>query len=920
VESIIELGEDEASSVVGDTEHQLRRLIQTLRNREGRFALIFAVCNDSALRKALVREVANELRDQDVAELQITPTDFGLLDKMLQMPGAPQPLFVYGLEHLLPSSYSGRLRREETLQELQLRREQFRTLGRPVVLWMPEYVYTLIGQHAVDFWSWQSGTFFFTEIQSRKVGIRGRNEEGEGPSIDLQRFEVTEESLEEHHQAILDAASRASRNRLKQLPALTVDFIGREKELSNVRRVLQDPVRSRTLVVHGAAGTGKTALLLKVAQELKASYGDGGIFLDLRDNNVTVQNPTDVMWHVITSLTPLAQRGDDGHLATVYNNVLCNKRLILFLDNADNLEDLTGLFPPEGSILLITSRHEINQAGVFKLGELDQADAEALLTRFNPQISDLAKVIARRCAYLPLPMRVVAATLRYKHSLGLSSFLERLDEKRTYEYTINSALNVTYELLNKRLRRGLRTLAVFPVFFDASAAAVIWEAKTRDGQAILNELKKYGLVEAGSDPRRFRLHDSVKNFVEERMKSSERYRACYRHSAYYLHILKTANSLYLAGGDHIEEGLSLFDTEQSNIEAGQQWSALAIKDKLCARLCVEYADAGRNILSIRKHPRELIRWELAALEAANLLGDPTGQATRLGNLGSAYAAIGEASTALYYYERALVIARQIEDRQGQATNLGNLGSIHAFLGDLKRAITYYEQALRISVELEDRRSEAKDLERLGSAYLQLGEPKIAIDYHNRALGLNQQIGNRWAESSSLSNLGNDYLALGEVEQAIEYYKQGLQIARETRDKTTEAMLLAAIGTAFSHRGQIERAIDYYGQALVIARGINNRRLLAFVLGSQGRVALIGGHIDLALQQLAEALAIAYETDNLRDQGTYLASLSDAYSAMGDKDKAMDLIANALAILEQIKSPAAEQARRTLSRLRKGDAA
>ncbi len=151
VESIVRLNEDEESAVVGDREHQLRRLIQTLRNRKDRFALIFVVCNEAPLRRKLTQEVKENLSDQDLFELHLTGKENSLLDNLLRISGAPHPLFVFGLENLLPSSDEDKLRREETLQELQLRREQFRKLSRPLVLWMPEYAYTLIGQQAVDF-------------------------------------------------------------------------------------------------------------------------------------------------------------------------------------------------------------------------------------------------------------------------------------------------------------------------------------------------------------------------------------------------------------------------------------------------------------------------------------------------------------------------------------------------------------------------------------------------------------------------------------------------------------------------------------------------------------------------------------------------------------------------------------------------
>ncbi|HEY1402789.1 MAG TPA: hypothetical protein VGB05_01545, partial [Pyrinomonadaceae bacterium] len=87
-----------------------------------------------------------------------------------------------------------------------------------------------------------------------------------------------------------------------------------------------------------------------------------------------------------------------------------------------------------------------------------------------------------------------------------------------------------------------------------------------------------------------------------------------RHSDYYKGILIQATKLYLKGDQHAEEGLSLFDREWSNINAGQRWVAEHIdKIEALAQSGFEYADAGSHILSFRFAPRELIRWQEDAL-------------------------------------------------------------------------------------------------------------------------------------------------------------------------------------------------------------------------------------------------------------------------------------------------------------------
>ncbi|MCO6427789.1 TIR domain-containing protein [Nitrosomonas communis] len=77
----------------------------------------------------------------------------------------------------------------------------------------------------------------------------------------------------------------------------------------------------------------------------------------------------------------------------------------------------------------------------------------------------------------------------------------------------------------------------------------------------------------------------------------------------------------------------------------------------------------------------------------------------VGNLGTAYAAIGQVQKAIGCYQAALHIAREIGNRGSEGTWLGSLGSRYADLGQTSRAIEHYEQALAIAREIGDRRAE-----------------------------------------------------------------------------------------------------------------------------------------------------------------------------------------------------------------------
>jgi len=136
-----------------------------------------------------------------------------------------------------------------------------------------------------------------------------------------------------------------------------------------------------------------------------------------------------------------------------------------------------------------------------------------------------------------------------------------------------------------------------------------------------------------------------------------------------------------------KNGIELFESERENIIAGQRWAEENIdNDDLARKLCRSYPDSGRHVLELRIYPKMKISWFKCALAACQTLGDRQGEGTNLGNLGLAYADLGEARRAIDYYKQHLVIAREIGDRGGEGNALGNLGRAYAALGNARKAI------------------------------------------------------------------------------------------------------------------------------------------------------------------------------------------------------------------------------------------
>ena len=623
----------------------------------------------------------------------------------------------------------------------------------------------------------------------------------------------------------------------RALPAELPDFTGREDQIARLETLLRRREGAAISAIGGMGGVGKTALAIQAAHRVKGEFPDGQVLVNLRgfDGEYEPLTFAEAMRQVIAWLVPEAKPPDDeDQLRAAYHGLFEGKRILLLADNAAETAQVRPLVPAPPSAMVVTSRRTILLPGLegMNLDALPAEEADELLVEiFDAERSKPAEraTIAELCGRLPLALRVAANFLKTHETWTAAEYIEALRERRKNLQQDDLDVRTTLSLSVSELERESptraerwRMLAVFPASFLRDAAAAVWDIESDSARDDLDTLVERSLLQFDKDEGRFRLHDLFRDLAREELSAEQAEEAAARHARHYATVAARAGGTYEKGGQNVLAGLRLFDAERAQIEAGQAWAAARRSQRDdAARLSYNYALRATYVLELRLSARGWISWLQAAAEGARRTGDRRGEGRAVGNLGNAYADLGETRRAIEFYEQVLEIMREIGDRRGEGAALGNLGAAYADLGETRRAIEFFEQVLEIMREIGNRRGEGSTLLNLGAAYADLGETRRAIEFYEQVLEIVRDIGDRRGEGNALGNLGSAYADLGEPRRAIEFYEQDLEIAREIGDRRGEGTALYNLAVELAKVGRGGEAIDAVEESIQIHEQIED---------------------------------------------------------------------------------------------------
>jgi predicted ATPase/DNA-binding NarL/FixJ family response regulator len=693
--------------------------------------------------------------------------------------------------------------------------------------------------------------------------------------------------------------------RLGNLPAEPNSFVGRERDLGDLRLLLSN-VRALTLC--GPGGIGKTRLATRLGWQLASDFPDGVWLVEFADS----ADPA-LTAHQVATVLGVGDEPDRPAAATLAD-AMRSRQLLLILDTcehvveavADLVRDLIAACPQLR--LVATSREPLRVRGetVWRVQPLslpaqaapalpgtpdDAAEYEAVrlfvdrAAAVRPGFaltSENREHVVKLCRTLdgvPLAIELAAARIR---ALSVEQIAGRIDDRfrllasgdRTApprQQTLQAAVDWSFDLLTADEQVMLRRLSVFAGWSLKMAEQVcaderIPEPRVLDLLAALIDKSLVALEDEVAGDARYRLLDTIREYASARLEASgEQDVFRQRHMQYMLSLAEEAvGQAFLRNAQPWAEQVQMYyriATEQANFR-----SALAF--------CLDGRDAERGL--------------------------------RLcSSLRSPWVVQGDVAEGARWFGRFLALDEWVP--AGVRARALMLGAELAFEHQDYSGAARTAQAAVAMCTAYPAACPAGGLRILALISLRAGLAEQALERADKAIAAARQHGDEWEAGLAHAARAAILARSGQLASAQSAFETALELLTGNNGWGV-AHALYGFGSLARARRDNAGAQRHFRSALEIFRQIGARTEMARCLAGIGWVALASLDLPTAAASLAESLDLSMTTGQRLGIARGLEAFAALAVVRGDDVTAIRLEGAATSLREvvgQIRSAAAQ---------------
>ncbi len=702
------------------------------------------------------------------------------------------------------------------------------------------------------------------------------------------------------------------------LPTQITSFVGREKELAEVKKLLHD---AHMLTLTGPGGTGKTRLSIQAAGETLDQYPNGVWFVEL----APILDPLLVPR---TTAIAIGLRDEPQRLVI---DMLCDylreKKMLIILDNCEHLVDAcaqmtdrllhaasdTRIFASSREALGIAGEvtYQVPSLGLPDLGHLPSVESlsqyeavKLFIDRATAAVStftvtnDNAPALAQICHRLdgiPLAIELAAAKIRV---LSLEQIAKRLDDRfrlltggsRTAlerHQTLRAAIDWSYNLLSPAEQTLFRRLSIFIDGWTLEAAESVCDDATSSGiirsEDVLNLLehlinKSLVIAEEMGHESRYRMLETMRQYAHEKLvDAGERDTLHYRHLDYFLQFAETA-APHLIRPEQLK-WLAQLDADYENLRLALEWALSKETAELSLRLCA----ALGKFWHIRSYWLEGSKWMQSALSKPTLDSSAGEKAARVKALyldaELAYE-LGDIERMKTSAELSLALAQEGSDKRDIAISRFIAG-LALTQRDDEHACLLMKQSLVEFRELNDPYWEAYS-NRCLSYILQIQDKIKSSENTRQSLELARKAGERLNLAKALEDYSEWHFYSNRVNESKRYLEEADILFKQIGSNTSRTSFsLAEIAWL---NGDYQEARSLFMELQESLRLLGGKFFRSMVIASLGQLAMEEGNLNQSQAYLEEALATARELEYRMFIVYRLAELANTFYLQGNIEK------------------------------------
>ena len=707
------------------------------------------------------------------------------------------------------------------------------------------------------------------------------------------------------------------------LPAQTTPFIGRERELADLARLIDDP-DTRLITVLGAGGMGKTRLAIAAALTHITPHGtpltpsfDHGVFL-------VELAPLASAEPLLTTLANAIgfQFSADGKPLEQLSDYLHEKRMLLILDNFEHVlsgaavvNDLLRAAP--GVTVIATSREKLNLLGetLYALDGLDlpsddspdavkNSSAVQLFIqsakRARPAFAasdDDLPLISRICQTVDgLPLGIVLAaawvqTLTLREVMdeikrGLDFLETELGDVPLRHRSIRAVFDYSWALMAEDERDLVARLSVFRGGLSRRAGQEVAGAGLRPLAGLVNK----SLLRRDPDVGSYHMHELLRQYAEGKLEASgtaSEVRAA--HSRYYTGVLAELRPS-LEGGDQINTLRKLAD-DIENVRTAWAW---AVKQADYPRLT-----AALPTLSMYFEMRgQYLEGEMFFEQAALGLRQQAASPARDAAFGELLAREAMMAVSAHHndvvdglLEEGAALLTDDSPVFARATLAFVQGFDHLTLKKVVDSRPYLEQAAALYRSEGEQWALAQTLDEWSAAYwyrtdshtTDLDQARVLLE---EAWSIQKALGDIYGLATTTLHLGTiASYALNDAEDA-RLTSEALVLFQQINHSHNVTRTLNNMGVRELVKGNYDAARPYLERALFIRRDLGGGSSIAWAIWVLSRFSFYEGDFSGGLDRANEGLALLTDGIHTERESMLLAGRLELYLALGNYPAAL----------------------------------